>query len=65
MSGGEGSGSLKKYARELLDKFNCEVRVICGRNEKLRAMLTQTLKERYGDRVKVLGFVKDVETHML
>ncbi len=65
MSGGEGSGSLKKYACELLDKFNCEVRIICGRNEKLRAMLTQTVKERYGDRVKILGFVKDVETHML
>ena len=64
MSGGEGSGSLKKYAQALLDRFNCEVRVICGRNEKLHAMLTQTLKSRYGARVQVLGFVKDVERHM-
>lgn len=65
MSGGEGSGSLKKYAQELLDRFNCEVRVICGRNEKLHALLTQTLKPRYGSRINILGFVKDVERHML
>lgn len=65
MSGGEGSGSLKKYALTLLENFDCEVRVICGRNEKLHAMLTQTLKPRFGERAQILGFVTDVEKHML
>lgn len=65
MSGGEGSGSLKKYALALLENFDCEVRVICGRNEKLHAMLMQTLKPRFGARAQILGFVKDVERHMI
>lgn len=65
MSGGEGSGSLKKYALALLENFDCEVRVICGRNEKLYAMLTQTLKPRFGQRAQIMGFVKDVERHMM
>ena len=65
MSGGEGSGSLKTYAQTLLEAFDGEVTVICGRNAKLRRQLERTLGARYGDRLRTLGFVRDVETYML
>ena len=65
MSGGEGSGNLKKYAQVLLESFDCRVTVICGRNAKLKRLLEESLGARFGDKLNVMGFVRDVEKHML
>ena len=64
MSGGEGSGSLLSYAATLLDEFDCEVTVICGRNARLRQRLERTIGAAHPDRLHALGFVRDVETYM-
>ena len=64
MSGGEGTGNLMQYGAKLLQNFNCEVTIICGRNAKLQKRL-QTYFEPYGGRVSVCGFVSDVEQYMM
>ena len=65
MSGGEGSGSLGSYAEAILENTDASVTIICGRNKKLRAQLQKNMCGRYGDRVKVFGFVPVIEKAML
>ena len=65
MGGGEGVGSFKAYAETILGNTNAELTIICGRNKKLRRQLSKRFKEPYGDRVKLLGFVPDVEREMI
>ena len=36
MSGGEGVGNMRKIAESLLDNFNCRVKIVAGRNVKLK-----------------------------
>ena len=62
MSGGEGTGSLRAYAEALLNNTDATLTIICGRNKKLHSRLRRTLP--YGERVRVLGFVPDVEREM-
>ncbi len=62
MSGGEGTGSLRAYAEALLAHTDAVLTIICGRNKKLYSRLCRELP--YGDRVRVLGFVSDVEREM-
>jgi UDP-N-acetylglucosamine:LPS N-acetylglucosamine transferase len=64
MSGGEGVGNMKNIAINLLENFNCRVKMVAGRNMKLKATLEQTLKDKYGDRVEIYGFVKDIQDLM-
>lgn len=64
MSGGEGSGNLQKYTERLLGQTNCELSVICGRNEKLKEALEWEFLPRYGGRLTVRGFVEDVASVM-
>ncbi|MEF9895151.1 MAG: glycosyltransferase [Clostridia bacterium] len=64
MSGGEGSGNMLKYALQLLKYVNCNLEVICGRNEKLQKTLIKALAA-FGERVHVYGFLDDVHLHML
>lgn len=64
MSGGEGSGSLKRYAEVLMEQTDASLTVICGRNEKLRASLTEAFLPRYAGRLQILGFVTAVEQVM-
>lgn len=65
MSGGEGVGNMSRIARTLLNHFNCRVKIIAGRNAILKRRLELTLKEKYGDKVEVFGFVDNVQDLML
>lgn len=65
MSGGEGVGNMKKIAEILLDNFNCRVKVVAGRNIKLKDKLEKSLTKKYGDRVKIYGFTKDIQKLMM
>lgn len=64
-SGGEGSGNILRIARQLLEHVNSEVSIVCGRNERLRKSLEESLAEDYSDRVKIYGFVTDMENVMV
>jgi processive 1,2-diacylglycerol beta-glucosyltransferase len=65
MSGGEGVGNMQKIAEILLENFNCTVKIIAGRNIKLREKLEESLKGRYGDKVQIYGFMKNIQDLML
>jgi processive 1,2-diacylglycerol beta-glucosyltransferase len=64
MSGGEGSGNMSRIARILLKNFNCRIRIIAGRNTVLKKRLERTLMEEYTDRVKVFGFLENIQEQM-
>jgi processive 1,2-diacylglycerol beta-glucosyltransferase len=64
MSGGEGVGNMSGMAEELLERFDCTVSIIAGRNEKLKMELESSLKERFGDRAQIFGFVKNIQDLM-
>lgn len=64
MGGGEGAGNMKKIAQNLLDHFDGTVSIVAGRNEKLKRLLEQSLKEKYGDRVKIYGFTRNIHQLM-
>lgn len=65
MSGGEGVGNMRKIANILLKNFDCNVQIVAGRNKQLKNKLEQSLLHSYGDRVKVCGFVDNIEELML
>ncbi|MFC4801583.1 glycosyltransferase [Neobacillus sp. GCM10023253] len=65
MSGGEGVGNMEKIAKSLLNHFNCTVKIVAGRNEKLKAKLERALKPQYGNRVEIYGFTKNIQDLML
>jgi processive 1,2-diacylglycerol beta-glucosyltransferase len=64
MSGGEGVGNMKKIAEILLDHFDCTVKIVAGRNAKLKAKLEQSLFPQYGDKVEIYGFTKNIHELM-
>lgn len=64
MSGGEGVGNMSVISKELLDNFDCQVDIIAGRNYRMKKRLQNTLYKGYGERVKVHGFVNNVEDLM-
>ena len=64
MSGGEGSGNMGRVARSLLNNFNSEVKIICGRNKALKKRMELTLQDRYKNRVEIFGFVNTMEKIM-
>ncbi|SMC22692.1 processive 1,2-diacylglycerol beta-glucosyltransferase [Clostridium acidisoli DSM 12555] len=65
MSGGEGVGNMKKVANILLKNFDCNVNIIAGRNKQLKKKLELSLTHIYGDRVKVHGFVDNIQELMI
>lgn len=65
MSGGEGVGNMSKIAKILLNNFNCTVKIVAGRNNTLRKKLEQNLVGKYGDKVEIYGFTKDIQDLML
>jgi processive 1,2-diacylglycerol beta-glucosyltransferase len=65
MSGGEGVGNMKTIAENLLENFDCTVKIVAGRNVKLKAKLEQSLKGKYGDKVEIFGFTKNIQDLML
>lgn len=65
MSGGEGSGNLRQTADLILDRFEGSVvTVIAGRNQKVKNALESDLRPHYGDRIRVIGFVDNVQDYM-
>lgn len=64
MSGGEGVGNMERIAETLLDYFDCNVKIVAGRNAKLKAMLEQSLKSKYGKKVDIYGFTKNIQDLM-
>lgn len=64
MSGGEGVGNMEKIASLLLN-FNCTIKIIAGRNTALKNKLQKALVGKYGSKVKIYGFLKNVEDLML
>lgn len=65
MSGGEGVGNMKSIAENLLDHFDCTVKIIAGRNAKLKNKLERSLLSKYGNKVEVYGFTKNIQDLML
>ncbi len=64
MSGGEGVGNMRNIAEILLDHFDCKVKIVAGRNRKLKMELEQSLKSIYGDKVDIFGFTKNIQDLM-
>ncbi len=64
MSGGEGVGNMSVIAKLLLKHFNCEIKIIAGRNTALKRRLENTFIDKR-DKVRVYGFVKDIQELML
>lgn len=65
MSGGEGVGNMKNIAESMLENFNCSIKIVAGRNVKLKEKLEQSLKSKYGDKVEIYGFTKNIQDLML
>ncbi len=65
MSGGEGSGNMRKVAKILLSNFDCRVKIIAGRNEILKRRLERVFAEQYKDKVKIYGFVENIQDLMI
>lgn len=65
MSGGEGSGDMSTVSKILMDNFNCNVRIIVGRNETMKEKLEKTLSLQYPGRVEIFGFVTNIQDYML
>lgn len=65
ISGAEGIGSLRAYARAILGNTDAALTVVCGRNRRICHRLRKSLGREYGDRAEVLGFVPDMEKVML
>ncbi|HEX2925176.1 MAG TPA: glycosyltransferase [Ruminiclostridium sp.] len=65
MSGGEGSGDMNNVAKILLDNFNCNIRIIAGRNETMKEKLEKTLSQQYPGRVEIFGYVTNIQDFML
>ena len=65
MSGGEGVGNMKKIAENLLNHFDCTVKIVAGKNEKLKTKLERSLKAEYGNRVEIYGFTQNIQDLML
>ena len=64
MSGGEGSGMLGSYALELMTKTDVHLTIICGRNKQLKKRLEALVKRKFSERVRILGFVTEIENVM-
>ena len=65
MSGGEGSGNMSRTAKILLDNFDCNVRIVTGRNALLKKRLEILLAEKYNGRIEVFGFTENIQDLML
>ncbi|SFG28988.1 MGDG synthase family glycosyltransferase [Sporolactobacillus nakayamae] len=61
MSGGEGVGHMGKMAKTLIETFGFNITIVAGRNEKLQAHLKKTLVKKYGDKVTIYGFTRNIQ----
>ena len=65
MSGGEGSGNMRRIASILLKNFNCSIKIVCGRNKLLKKSLERGLGDKYSGRIKIIGFTDKIQELML
>ena len=61
-AGGGGAGEIEEFARTLMRETDVQLTVICGSNEKLREKLEAKFGIKYSDRMRILGFVTDMES---
>jgi processive 1,2-diacylglycerol beta-glucosyltransferase len=64
MSGGEGVGNLGNIAEILLDNFNCKVKIVAGKNAILRNRLQSKYSTKYPQKLKVYGYVTNINKLM-
>ncbi len=64
MSGGEGVGNLGNIAEILLQNFNCNVKIIAGKNTVLKSKLENKYANKYSDRIEIFGYVTNVNKIM-
>ncbi|AJA49363.1 processive diacylglycerol beta-glucosyltransferase [Clostridium pasteurianum DSM 525 = ATCC 6013] len=64
MSGGEGVGNLGNIAEILLENFNCDVKIVAGKNSILKNKLENKYSQKYGDRLEVYGYVNNINKLM-
>lgn len=64
MSGGEGVGNLGNIAEILLENFNCNVKIVAGKNTVLKNKLENKLGEKYGSRLDIYGYVNNINKLM-
>ncbi|MED4228332.1 MGDG synthase family glycosyltransferase [Neobacillus cucumis] len=64
MSGGEGSGNMLNIAEILLNDFDCHVKIVAGRNKKLKSILEESLLNKYGNKVEIFGFTENIQDLM-
>lgn len=64
MSGGEGSGNMSKIAKILLKNYNCNLKIVTGRNKTLKRKLEKMLIPAFPNRVKIFGFVEKINELM-
>lgn len=64
MSGGEGVGNLGAIAENLLEHFNCTVKIITGKNTVLKNKLESKYSVQYGSRLQVYGYITEVDKLM-
>lgn len=64
VSGSDGA-KMAKSVKAILRGSDVDLTVVCGRNRKIYDYLTEKYVPTYGDRLKVLGFTKEMEKVML
>ena len=64
MSGAEGSGMIHTVVRTLLRQTDATINVICGRNRKLAKRLRKDFVRKYRGRIRVYGFVTEIQEIM-
>jgi UDP-N-acetylglucosamine:LPS N-acetylglucosamine transferase len=65
MSGGDGVGNMSKIASVLVDNFNCTVNIVAGRNAAAKKKFETSLGKKYGNQVKVFGFINNIQDLMI
>ncbi|MDD3225718.1 MAG: glycosyltransferase [Clostridium sp.] len=65
MSGGEGAGNMSKIANIILKNFDVNVSIVTGRNSAMKKKLERSVMRNYNDRVKIYGFMENVQELML
>lgn len=65
MSGGEGSGNLSDIIYNTINSIDCNISVVAGRNEKLKDTLEGLFYPKYENKIKIYGFVDNMEELMI
>ncbi len=68
MSGGEGVANINRISRflkTLLTEYNCSITIVAGRNKVLKRSLELALGEKFEDRVRIIGFTKNIHELMI